>query len=53
MYTEIEIRSEQSYGRTNCDYFNYSHKEANALVATKLDVEKFWDIVEECIRLYN
>lgn len=53
MYTEVEIRSEKSYGRTLCDYFNTSKKEANALVGVKLDNDKFWDIVEDCIRLYK
>lgn len=53
MYTEIEIRSEKCYGRTLCDYFNTTKKEPNSLVAVKLDSEKFWDIVEDCIRLYK
>ncbi|HZK00038.1 MAG TPA: ribosylpyrimidine nucleosidase [Tissierellaceae bacterium] len=53
MYTEIEIRSEKCYGRTLCDYFNTTKKELNSLVAVKLDSEKFWDIVEDCIRLYK
>lgn len=53
MYTEVEIRSEKCYGRTLCDYFNTTKKEPNVLVAVKLHKEKFWDIVENCIRLYN
>jgi ribosylpyrimidine nucleosidase len=53
MYTEIEIRSEKCYGRTLCDYFNTTKKEPNSQVGVKLDKEKFWNIVEECIRLYN
>lgn len=52
MFTEIEIRSEKSYGRTLCDYFNITNNEPNSLVALKLDVEKYWNLVEECIRLY-
>lgn len=52
MYTEIELRSEKCYGRTICDYFNTTKKEPNSKVATTLDVEKFWNIVEECIKLY-
>lgn len=52
MYTEVDIRSEQSYGRTNCDFFNLSGKEPNSKVAVKLEYDRFWDIVEECIRLY-
>lgn len=53
MYTEIELRSELCYGRTVCDYFGVLNKEPNSQVALKLDVDKFWDIVEECIRLYD
>lgn len=52
MFTEIEIRSEKSYGRTLCDYFHITGNEPNSLVATKLDVEKYWNLVEECIKLY-
>ncbi len=52
MYTEIDIRSMQSYGRTNCDYFNYLHKEPNSFVAIDIDVEKFWNIIEKGIEAY-
>jgi ribosylpyrimidine nucleosidase len=52
MYTEIDIRSEQSYGRTNCDYFSLRKEPHNSRVAVNIDVEKFWDIVEQCIGLY-
>ncbi len=52
MYTEIDIRSEQSYGRTNCDYFNYLKKEPNSFVAIDIDVEKFWNIIEKGIEAY-
>lgn len=52
MYTEVEIRSEKCYGRTLCDYFGKTGEKPNSLVATQLDKERFWDIVEECIKLY-
>lgn len=52
MYTQVELRSELCYGRTVCDYFNNSDEKPNSKVAVKLDANKFWDIVEECIRLY-
>lgn len=52
IYTEIDIRSEQSYGRTNCDYFNYLKKEPNSFVAIDIDVEKFWNIIEKGIEAY-
>ncbi|MBS6396866.1 MAG: nucleoside hydrolase [Clostridiales bacterium] len=54
MYTEIDITGGSSYGRTNCDYFNiFPEKEKNTKVAVKLDVEKFWNIVEENLKLYD
>lgn len=53
MNTEIDIRSTSSYGRTNCEFFNYNKKEANSNVAVDIDVEKFWDIIEQGIRNYQ
>ena len=53
MFTQIDIRSEQSYGRTNCDFFNYSKREPNSFVSIDIDVPKFWDIIEAGIRAYN
>lgn len=53
MYTEIDIRSIQSYGRTNCDFFEKSGNKANAEIAIDIDVEKFWNIMEEAIKCYN
>lgn len=53
MNVQIDIRSIQSYGRTNCDRFDYLHLPHTADVAVDLDVERFWDIVEENIRLYD
>lgn len=53
MYTEIDISGGPSQGRTNCDIFHLSGKPHNSKVAVDIDVERFWDIVEECIRLYD
>lgn len=53
MFVEVEIRSEKCYGRTLCDYFHVTKNEPNAKVGVKLNQEKFWDIVEECIKFYN
>ncbi len=52
MYTQIDLRSTQSYGRTNCDYFSYLHQTPNADVAVDIDVARFWDIVEASLRSY-
>ncbi|RDU22587.1 nucleoside hydrolase [Anaerosacchariphilus polymeriproducens] len=53
MFTQIDIRSEQSYGRTNCDFFHYTNNEPNSFVAIDIDTTKFWDIIEHGIREYN
>lgn len=53
MHCEIDISSQQSLGRTNCDFFGYQKKEPNANVAIDIDAEKFWDIIEDNIRKYN
>lgn len=53
MNARIDLRSTDSYGRTNCDYFGYMGLPANADVATDIDVEKFWDIVEQGLRCYS
>lgn len=53
MNTQIDIRSVQSYGRTNCDYFGYMGLPATADVAIDIDAGRFWDIVEEGLRRYR
>ncbi len=53
VHGNVEIRSEESYGRTNCDMFHYMKKEPNIHVAEDIDVEKFWNLVETCIRYYG
>jgi len=52
MHSEIEIRSEQSYGRTNCDFFDYQKLPHNSDIAIDIDVEKFWNIVEDSLKRY-
>lgn len=53
MFTQIDIRGEQSYGRTNCDFFNNSGQKPNSFVATDINVAKFWDIIEAGLRAYG
>lgn len=53
MNTRIDIRSTDSYGRTNCDYFDYLGLEKNSNVAIDVDVKKYWDIIEKGISSYN
>ena len=53
MHVDIDIRSVQSYGRTNCDFFGYGGQEPTANVAIDIDAVKFWDIVEAGLRRYS
>ena len=53
MNVRIELRSEQSYGRTNCDYFGYCQLPSTADVAVDINVQRFWDIFEEGLRNYG
>ncbi len=52
VHTEIDISHGPSYGRTNCDLPNYLHLEPNTYVATGIDVEKFWQIIEAGLKRY-
>ena len=53
MYCKIELKSEDSYGRTLCDYFGILGIEPNADVAVKLDFDKFWNIIYETLKEYK
>ena len=53
MHTDIDNSDGQSHGRTNCDFFNLTDKVKNTKVAVKLHVDRFWDIVEENLKLYD
>lgn len=53
MNAQIELRSEQSYGRTNCDFFNYRKLPPTADVAIDIDPARFWDIFEEGLKNYG
>lgn len=53
MNAVIDISHGPSYGRTNCDVFDYLHAEKNAYVAMDINVDKYWDIVEEGIKSYK
>ena len=53
MNVQIDIRSTQSYGRTNCDAFGYLRLLPTADVAVDIDVPRFWDIVERGLRRYS
>lgn len=52
MNVVIDVSKGPSYGRTNCDQFNYLHQPPNAYVATAIDVASYWDTIERVLRLY-
>ncbi len=52
-HCEIDLSHGISYGRTNCDLFDYLKQDANTFVAHHIDVEKFWNIIERSIRSYD
>ena len=49
---EIDISQGSSYGRTNCDIFGYLNLTPNTYVATKINVNTFWDIIEDALKMY-
>ena len=52
MNVVIDISHGPSYGRTNCDVFDYLQAPQNAYVAMDIDVNKYWGIIEKGIRAY-
>ena len=53
MNVTIDLSHGPSYGRTNCDIHDYLKLEHNCYVGMDIDVDRFWDIVEEGIRNYE
>lgn len=51
-YTEIDITGGPCYGRSVCDFYGVNGKPVNSKVGITLDNNRFWDLVEECIRMY-
>lgn len=49
-YCEIDCNKGPGYGRTCCDFNNRFHKEPNVDVGTKIDLERFWNLVENALR---
>lgn len=52
VHCEIDISHGSSYGRTNCDIFGYLNLSKNTYIAKDIDVKKFWDIIEESLKMY-
>lgn len=53
MNVEIDINHGSSYGRTNCDVFDYLYKVKNVDVAMDINVDKYWDIIYNVIKSYK
>lgn len=53
MNVDIDLSHGPSYGRTNCDIYDYLKRPHNCKVAMDIDVNRFWDIIEEAIRYYH
>lgn len=52
MNTEIDISGGPSYGRTNCDQFNYLNRKPNSFVAIDIDTNKYWEIIKKGLESY-
>jgi len=52
MNVEIDCSGGCSYGRTNCDRSGYLKRKPNAWVAVSIDVNKYWDEIENALRRY-
>lgn len=53
MNVQIDLSHGSSYGRTNCDVFDYLRLTPNCEVAMDIDVDKFWSILEESLRSFS
>ncbi len=53
MNVTIDVSGGPSYGRTNCDQFDYLHQEKNAYVAIDIDTSKYWEIIKEGLSRYS
>lgn len=49
----IDTSKGPSYGRTNCDLFDYLGEKKNTYVATGIDGTKFWNIIETTLKRYD
>ena len=50
---EVDLSHGSSYGRTNCKFLGPKDKEdSNVEVSTEIDVEKFWNIIEDLYKKY-
>ncbi|MBX5463983.1 MAG: nucleoside hydrolase [Clostridia bacterium] len=50
---EVELRGTWTYGATVCDLYGVTGRPANARVATRIDRERFWDLIVEALASYG
>lgn len=53
MNVVIDVTGGPSYGRTNCDRFDYLHQPHNAYVATDINVKQYWQEVYKGLKAYS
>lgn len=53
MNVEIDVSKGPSYGRTNCDQFDFLKRSHNAKVAIDIDVDKYFELIKTCIKGYK
>ncbi|MBR2827551.1 MAG: ribosylpyrimidine nucleosidase [Erysipelotrichaceae bacterium] len=53
MHVDVELDKGLGYGRTICDVNDRYHAEKNVTVGLSLDLDKFWDLVEETLRRHE
>lgn len=53
MYVEVDVHEGPCYGRTVCDELGVLNQAPNTKVGMRLDTDKFWDLVENCIKQYK
>ena len=49
---EVDLSHGSSYGRTNCKFFEKGGFDSNVEVSMEIDIEKFWNVIEEIYRKY-
>lgn len=53
MNVTIDVTGGPSYGRTNCDQFNFLHLSPNAYVAIDIDVDLYWKEIEKGLKSFS
>ena len=53
MNVVIDVTGGPSYGRTNCDRFDYLHQPHNAYVAIDINVKQYWEEVYKGLEAYS